>query len=120
MWAKRVCSGVLCRLIYLLLLLRTGLYSGCSGGTVASRIAACEHHFSTISTAGRRKAQALRVSVGEVRRAPVMAIAPLHWMVANHLRIADDPSILFLVLLIVGGPHHTSAPYRILGSTTPM
>ena len=37
---KRMCSGDLCLLVYLLLHNFTGLYRGCSGGTVARRTVA--------------------------------------------------------------------------------
>jgi hypothetical protein len=116
---NRMCSGVLCLLIYLLLLL-TGLYSGCPGGVVASRTAARWHHFSTVSIAGRRYAHASRVSVGEVRRAPVIAIAPLRCMLVSCLITFAEPLSFGPGCSLTGGPHQTSAPYRILGSATPM
>src|SRR6267154_6876232 len=75
-WLRRRSSGVLCCLMYLPLLSFTGLYSGCFGGTDARRTAALWHHFSTVRMAGRRNEQMSRVSMGKVRSAPVMAMAP--------------------------------------------
>ena len=58
------------------------------------------------------------VSVGEVRRAPVIAMAPLRCIVVSCLITFAEPRSLGPGCSLAGGLHQTSAPYRILGSAT--
>ena len=52
----------------------------------------------------------ISVSVGEVRRAPVIAMAPLRCMVVSCLITFAEPRSLGPGCSLTGGLHHTSAP----------
>ena len=116
-WVKRACSGDLWQVMYLLLLQVTGLCNGWMGGIVVRCVAAWWHQFSTSSMVGSKKVQAFRVSVGEVWRAPVIAIVPLRCMITSCWITFAEPIFWFWACMFSGGPHQISAPYRILGST---
>ena len=64
----------------------------------------------TSSGIGRRNVWALRLSVGEVRRAPVIAVAPILWTEASRSITLTDP--LCASPLVLGGGHQTSIAYR--------
>src|SRR5450631_3458287 len=85
---------------------------GCRSGSDASRRAALKHHFSMVDSNGRRFASALRESVGDVRRPPVIASAPALCVLVSFLAIVTVPSRLFPAsgFLADGGVYHTSAP----------
>ena len=63
---------------------------------------------------------ALSVSVGEMRRLPVMAIEPALWSVASCFKTLADPLNLRSLLSPCMGWHHRSAPYMIFGRATLM
>ena len=63
----------------------------------------------------------LRVSVGEVRRPPVIAIAPALCMLASFVVILTIPFFLPVLVSFAGvGVYQMSALYSTLGNATPM
>ena len=112
-WLKplnSVCSRDLCRLVYRLLEVLTGLYSGCLCGIVASHTAALRLHFSKVYAIGGRNAYAFSVSIGEVRRAPVIAMAPVLWMLVSFLCTLAVPFSVAPGCFPCRMLHHMSVP----------
>ena len=106
--------------MYLLVLCFTGLCKGCSGSIEARQTAAQQHHFSMMSAAGSRYEQASSESIGEVRRALVIARVPLHCVLENCLTTPAVPALLGPKCLASGGLHQMSTLYKILERATPM
>src|ERR1700761_2401004 len=85
------CSVDLCLLTDLLAHFLAGLCSGCCGASVAMRTADLYKCFSISRCRGKIKACALRASVGDVRRPPVIARVPA--------LCTDDSLLLHSVIL---------------------
>ena len=97
---ERMCSGALCRIMFLFILRRTGLYSGCSGRTDASRIAAPEHHFSTICVAGKRSALS-SLSLGAVVYSHFFCLYSLLAMLHSSLQLLLGLTCTYLVVVYI-------------------
>ena len=113
LWLKplnSMCSRDLCHLVYRLLEVLTGLYNRCLGRMVASHTTTLRLHFSKGYAIGGRNAHAFSVSVGEVRRAPVIAMAPVLWMLVSFLCTLAVPFSVAPGQFPCGILHHTSAP----------
>ena len=110
--------GPQCLLVVQVTFQLTGLWSGCSLGSVAILTVALRHHFLISSRTGRRYTQAFRASVGDVRRPPVMASTPALWMLLICLMTLVEPIVFGPSCVRFAGEHQRSTAYNTLGSAT--
>ena len=98
----------------------TVLCRECSFGSMAILVSALWQYLSMLSGDGRRKAQALSKSIGEVHKPPMITVAAACCNVVSCLVTLADPVALGPGWSLCMGKHQRSMAYSALGSATLM